>query len=198
MNISSSYLNTSLSYELREHPSSCQCPGCCKTSESLESKSDTSTQQHVESSKDEIKLSIREQEQLMRLQLRDNEVRTHEAAHISAGGSAVSGSASFNYQKGPDGRLYATGGEVAINPVSGNTPEEKILHARQVQAGALAPASPSAQDMKAASSAALVEAQARLELALEKRDINKEQAINTYHNNQDGLNQKHSLLSLQA
>jgi len=129
-----------------------------------------------------------EKQQISQLQQRDSEVRAHEAAHIAAGGSAVSGAASFTYQKGPDEKLYAIGGEVPINTAGGNTPQEKIAAAKAVQAGALAPASPSPQDLKVASSAAMMEAQARQELNLERSEALKDKAINTYNENQNSNN----------
>jgi len=138
----------------------------------------------------EVNLSASEQQQLAQLQQRDAEVRSHEAAHIAAGGAAVSGSASFTYQKGPDGQLYAIGGEVPISTSGGNSPEETIALAKSIQAGALAPANPSPQDLKVASSAALMEAQARQELALEKSEEQKEKEVNTYKDNQDETQDK--------
>lgn len=128
-------------------------------------------------------LSASERQELAGLQQRDSEVRAHEAAHIAAGGSAVSGAASFSYEKGPDGQLYAVGGEVPISVGGGNTPEEKIANAKSVQAGALAPASPSPQDLKVASSAAQIEAQARSELSQEKSEEIKEKAKEAYAQN---------------
>lgn len=152
-------------------------------------------------SKSDAELSSSEKQQLVELQQRDAEVRSHEAAHIAAGGAAVSGAASFTYQKGPDGKLYAVGGEVSISSSGGNSPEEKIALARQIQAGALAPANPSPQDLKVASSAALMEAQARQELALEKSEEQKEKEVNSYQDSQDETKTNSSQgykLSLQA
>lgn len=121
----------------------------------------------LDTSKAIEELSQGERIELSELQSRDTEVRAHEAAHISAGGSAVSGGASFTYQKGPNGKMYAIGGEVPISLGGGNTPDEKIANAKAVKAGALAPASPSPQDLKVASSAAMLEAQALAQKAKE-------------------------------
>ena len=60
-------------------------------------------------------LGSEELDQLRELQERDREVRSHEQAHISAGGSLVNGGASYTYQTGPDGKQYAVGGEVSID-----------------------------------------------------------------------------------
>ncbi len=109
-------------------------------------------------------------EQIRELEQRDREVRSHEQAHISAGGSAVSGGARYEYTVGPDGKQYAVGGEVSIDtsPVPGN-PEATIEKAQTVRRAALAPATPSSQDQKVAAQAAQMEAEARMEKIEEQR-----------------------------
>ncbi|MCX7023185.1 MAG: putative metalloprotease CJM1_0395 family protein [Spirochaetes bacterium] len=105
------------------------------------------------------------------LSSRDAEVRAHEAAHVGAGGRYVRGGASFSYQRGPDGRMYAVGGEVGIDtsPVPGN-PEATAAKMRTVRAAALAPADPSGADRSVAAAAAQQEAAALSELA-QKRSV---------------------------
>jgi hypothetical protein len=112
----------------------------------------------------EQSLSPDAQRQLDKLKETDRLVRAHEQAHIAAGGSLVQGGASFSYQKGPDGRMYAVGGEVSIDTSPGRTPEESIAKARQIRAAALAPADPSPQDRRVAAGAARLEANARAEM----------------------------------
>merc|ERR1712169_100325 len=56
----------------------------------------------------------RELEEIRSLKQRDQEVRVHEQAH-SASGGVHAGSASFSYETGPDGVLYAVGGEVSVD-----------------------------------------------------------------------------------
>lgn len=109
-------------------------------------------------------LEPEEQEQVKELEKRDAEVRTHERAHQSAGG-AHAGGASYTYQRGPDGKQYAIGGEVSIDisPVDGD-PAATIAKMQQVQRAALAPATPSGQDRRVAAQAAQLERQARSEL----------------------------------
>lgn len=108
---------------------------------------------------------------IRQLRARDREVRTHEAAHAAAGGSLVRGGPSFTLQQGPDGRSYAIGGEVQldVSPVSGD-PQATAIKAQRVQAAALAPAQPSAQDFKVAGSASQMAARARVEIAVERRE----------------------------
>lgn len=103
---------------------------------------------------------------LDQLRSRDAHVRSHEAAHIGAGGRYVRGGASFSYQTGPDGRQYAVGGEVGIDtsPIPGK-PAETAEKMRVVRAAALAPSDPSAADLSVAAAAANAEAEALAELA---------------------------------
>jgi hypothetical protein len=110
-------------------------------------------------------LSPDAQRQLDKLKATDRQVRAHEQAHMAAGGALVRGGASYSYQKGPDGQLYAVGGEVSIDVSPGRTPEETISKAAQIRAAALAPADPSGQDRNVAAGAARLEAEARAELA---------------------------------
>lgn len=98
----------------------------------------------------------------------DRNVRSHEAAHVAAGAGVVTGGASFTYTRGPDGKMYATAGEVPIAMKEGRTPEETIQNARQIVAAAMAPSDPSPQDYKVAASAAQMESRARVEQAQEK------------------------------
>jgi hypothetical protein len=109
-------------------------------------------------------LSAAQQRQVQRLQARDAEVKAHEAAHQAAGGGMV-GAASFTYQKGPDGRSYAIGGEVSINAGSERTPAATISKMQQVIAAATAPAQPSGQDLAVAAQAQAAMAKAQSQVA---------------------------------
>tara|TARA_R110002126_G_scaffold21924_2_gene78755 strand:- start:98 stop:850 length:753 start_codon:yes stop_codon:yes gene_type:complete len=99
------------------------------------------------------------------LAARDRDVRSHEQAHMAAGGQHA-GAVQYEYDRGPDGRLYAVGGEVGIDttPVAGD-PQATIEKMEQVRRAALAPAEPSGQDLAVAAQAAQAVAQARSELA---------------------------------
>jgi hypothetical protein len=109
------------------------------------------------------------------LKARDREVRVHEAAHASVGGR-YAGSASLSYTRGPDGKNYATGGEVSISTsaIPGD-PQATIEKARVIQAAALAPAQPSSQDRRVAADAAQMEVQARVELQEQKVEEARQQ-----------------------
>lgn len=109
-----------------------------------------------------VELSQKEAQQVRELQSIDRNVKAHEAAHQAAGGG-LAGAASFTYTRGPDNQMYATAGEVPISMQKGNTPEETIANARQIQAAAMAPADPSPQDYKVAANATKMEFEARAE-----------------------------------
>ncbi|WP_279128156.1 putative metalloprotease CJM1_0395 family protein [Helicobacter winghamensis] len=113
-------------------------------------------------------LEPEEMQYVRELESIDRNVRAHEAAHIAAGAGVVTGGASFTYTRGPDGKMYATAGEVPIAMKEGRTPEETIQNARQIVAAAMAPSDPSPQDYKVAASAAQMESKARSEQAQEK------------------------------
>ncbi len=116
-------------------------------------------------------LSDEAKQVINQLKARDAEVRAHEMAHQAAAGGYASGGISYSYQVGPDGRRYAIGGEVGIDtsPIPGD-PEATLQKALIIQSAALAPANPSAQDMRVASSAIQMANQARVEIATQKMD----------------------------
>lgn len=114
-------------------------------------------------------LSAEEQREVQRLRQIDRQVRAHEQAHMAAAAGLSTGGASFQYVRGPDGRQYAVAGEVSISVSTGSTPEQTIERARRLQAAALAPADPSAQDRAVAAQAAQLEMRARLEAAQAER-----------------------------
>ena len=99
------------------------------------------------------------------LSQRDREVRAHEQAHAAAGGIHA-GAPSLDYQRGPNGRYYASAGEVSIDlsavPGDAQATLEKALI---VQRAAMAPADPSTTDQRVAASATAMAAQARTEIA---------------------------------
>ncbi|MBX9913611.1 MAG: hypothetical protein K2Y25_06910 [Pseudomonadaceae bacterium] len=108
--------------------------------------------------------------QVSQLSARDREVRAHEQAHSAVGGS-YAGAPSYTFKRGPDGRSYAVGGEVAIDVGAiANDPAATIRKMEQVQRAALAPAEPSGQDRSIAARAQVLAAQARSELSVQQRE----------------------------
>ncbi len=103
------------------------------------------------------------QRQVQQLKKRDQEVRAHEQAHLSAGAGLVQGGASFTFERGPDGRMYAVGGEVKIDASPEIDPDQTIRKMQQVKRAALAPSEPSGADRAVAAQASQIEVQARQE-----------------------------------
>ena len=110
-------------------------------------------------------LSTEELQEVTELQQRDQEVKSHEQAHVAAGGSHVRGGAHFEYEVGPDGQKYAVEGEVQIDTseIPGD-PESTIQKMQVIRSAALAPANPSAKDRSVAAEATRIENQARQEM----------------------------------
>ena len=109
------------------------------------------------------------QQVIAQLKSRDQEVRTHEQAHLSAAGQYATGGIKYQYQTGPDGQKYAVGGSVGIDtsPVAGD-PEATLQKAMVVQRAALAPAQPSGQDMRVAAQASQMMMQAQSEIRMQQ------------------------------
>ena len=110
-----------------------------------------------------------EQLEIAKLVSRDQEVRTHEQAHAAVGGR-YAGAPTYTYERGPDGKRYAVGGEVGIDtsPIP-NDPEATLRKMEVVIRAALAPAEPSAQDRQVAAQAQAQMAEARAQLAQQQR-----------------------------
>lgn len=127
----------------------------------------------AEADKKDMEQQIRQEEQriLQQLKSRDREVRAHEAAHVAAGRPYIRSGPSYTYQRGPDGRSYAIGGQVQLDTSEArNDPEATLNKAEQVRRAALAPAQPSPQDLSVAADASQLAARARVELAAQRRE----------------------------
>ncbi len=132
------------------------------SSTNTDSRTDSSTDSNTDVSKQEAQQPINPEGQLTRAELQlvtelkqvDSEVRRHEMAHVAAGGGLITSGANFTYKRGPDGQNYAVAGEVGINTsaIPGD-PQATVQKMQQVKTAALAPANPSAQDLKVASQA---------------------------------------------
>ncbi|WP_409525055.1 putative metalloprotease CJM1_0395 family protein [Nitrincola sp. MINF-07-Sa-05] len=107
----------------------------------------------------------------------DREVRQHEAAHKAAAGS-YAGVVRYEFERGPDGQLYAVGGEVSIDtsPVP-DDPEATLEKAEIVLRAALAPADPSPQDLRVAASARTMAAEARAEIQRREAQEAEQEAV---------------------
>ena len=131
-------------------------------------------------------LSEAEKKQVEKLKKMDREVKAHESAHKAAGGSLVSGGASYTYVTGPDGRKYANSGEVQIDiSYDLDNPQKTIEKMRHVRRAALAPSDPSAQDRSVAAKSSQIEAKARAELAKSQNGDTQESATGKMKTNKD-------------
>jgi len=122
------------------------------------------------------RLTAEQHAEVARLAQTDRQVRAHEQAHIAAAGAVARSGPSFTYATGPDGQLYAVGGEVSIDTsaVPGDL-RATIRKAEIIQAAANAPADPSPQDRQVAAAAAQMAMQARLELAAQEAEKAQEE-----------------------
>jgi hypothetical protein len=120
-----------------------------------------------------------DQQTIQSLSTLDREVRNHERAHAAVGGQ-YAGAPRYEYERGPDGVSYAVSGEVPISTGATSDPQMTIEKAQIIRRAALAPAEPSAQDRKVASEAMQMEAEARIDVLVQEREIKvqEEQAMN--------------------
>ena len=119
-------------------------------------------------------LSPEQSQEVEKLKKRDQEVKAHEKAHAAAGAGIVQGGATYQYQRGPDGKMYAVGGEVKIDTAPERDPEDTIRKMQQVRKAALSPTQPSAQDRSVAAQASQIEAEARAELTKKNTEETKD------------------------
>ena len=114
---------------------------------------------------------------MAQLAVTDRHVRAHEQAHLAAAGPYATGGPSYGYTVGPDGRLYATSGEVTLDlSPDPSGPAATIEKARIIEAAANAPVDPSTQDRMVAAAAAGMEQKA--EQALEAQHEKADSAYN--------------------
>ncbi len=152
------------------------------------SKKDASEQESTRPANPPSQLTDNQLREIFKLKARDQEVRAHETAHKSAAGG-LAGAASFSYTKGPDGRQYASGGEVSINTseVAGD-PQATASKAATIRRAALAPSNPSSQDLRVAASAnrMLFEAQRELvQLQVSEGNDSKQGSLSATNNEND-------------
>ncbi|WP_448547000.1 putative metalloprotease CJM1_0395 family protein [Thalassotalea fusca] len=134
---------------------------------------DDESETNDDTAQDRVK-EFAEQQTIKELQVRDREVRSHELAHATAGGP-YTGSPSYSFEVGPDGKKYAVEGEVSVDlePIDGN-PRATIAKMQKVYNAALAPANPSIQDMRIANAAAQQIARAQSQLLNEASSVDSE------------------------
>lgn len=112
-----------------------------------------------------IKLTPAQKSAVAQLRSTDRHVRAHEQAHLAAAGPYAKGGPSYTFAIGPDGNLYAVGGEVSLDVAPDpSDPQKTIDKERAVEAAANAPMDPSNQDRRVAAQAAAMEQAAEQQL----------------------------------
>lgn len=134
-------------------------------------RAEAQAQQQAQKAKTEEAKLQSDIETIRELAARDREVKSHEQAHQAVGGQ-YAGAMEFSYTQGPDGKRYATAGEVGISvgPVP-NDPEATLRKAEQVRRAALAPAEPSAQDRQVAALATQLSIEAQIDIRQMERQM---------------------------
>jgi len=90
---------------------------------------------------------------LQKFKNKDAEIRTHEQAHASIG--HTTSPISYNYQEGPDGKMYAVGGSVRLDTSIPDDPNAAMLKLDMLQKAASASINPSSADNAISSQANL-------------------------------------------
>jgi SprA-related family len=113
---------------------------------------------------DTLQLSDADLLEISKLKARDTRLRQHEQAHHAASAGVDVSSASFTYQKGPNGVNYAVSGDVRIGTSAAGTPEDRLAQAAMIIDVALAPVDPTPTDRAVAAQARSVAQQASAEI----------------------------------
>lgn len=128
-------------------------------------------------------LSQADLQEVEQLKTIDTKVKAHELAHLAVAGPYARGGINLQYERGPDGKNYAVGGEVSIDVSKESTPQATIDKMQVVRAAALAPADPSSQDRKVAAAATAAIGIAEQQLFLESMAQMKAKEANSLGSN---------------
>lgn len=120
----------------------------------------------------QVELTKPELNLISELKITDQAVRAHENAHVVAGGQYVTSGAQLGYTTGPDGKKYATSGEVSIDTSELKDPQATILKMNVVRGAALAPVDPSTQDVRVATAATVKISEAVAKIIALQRENN--------------------------
>jgi hypothetical protein len=97
---------------------------------------------------------------LQKFKQKDNEIRRHEASHSQILGQKVS----YKYQIGPDGKMYAVGGETVLDTSLPQDPNNALNKIEQIKKAATASSSLSSADLYIVNSANIVKAKLSAQL----------------------------------
>lgn len=132
-------------------------------------------------------------QQIRKLAERDREVKAHEQAHQAVGGQ-YAGAMSLTYERGPDGKNYAVGGEVSIDTSKiADDPQATLDKAETIRRAALAPAEPSSQDRRVAAQAVQMAVEARADIQQLAREESEVEAQTEESNESDEQGDKERL-----
>lgn len=81
-----------------------------------------------------------------RLKQRDLEVKMHEQSHVALAGEYARGAPSYTYQMGPDGKMYAVGGSLAVDTGKEADPAKNAAKAHILRTAAMGVDDPSTAD----------------------------------------------------
>ncbi len=91
----------------------------------------------------------------------DANIRSHEQAHASL--TTTTSSIQYNYQQGPDGKMYAVGGHVRLDTSMPDDPKAAVVKLDQIKKSATANSDMSGADASIAIGANLMKMRLRLE-----------------------------------
>lgn len=120
-------------------------------------------------------LSQAQQREIDRLKETDRLVREHADAHLVAGQGVVLSGPRYSYTYGPDGRQYASGGDVTFDTSREQKPEANIDKGQRLQTAALAPAQPTPEDFQVAAVGKDLETSGRQDLASRQAEEARQQ-----------------------
>lgn len=161
----------------RENIPAVSVPSQANTSKAI-SKSASQTSEKLSN---DIKIEQAELKVIQQLSARDREVKAHEQTHAAIGGS-YAGAPIFDYTSGPDGRLYATSGEVSIDTSAvEDDPQATLEKAQVIIRAALSVSDPSSADRQIAAQAKSLALRAMTEL---RESAPKEEVNSAFADNQ--------------
>jgi hypothetical protein len=118
-----------------------------------------------------VRVVAQQRAAVAQLSATDRHVRAHEMAHLTVAGPYAIGGPSYTFTIGPDGQMYATGGDVQMDAAPDpSDPKKTIEKARVIEAAANAPADPSSQDRRVAAMAAQMEQTAERQVQQQQED----------------------------
>lgn len=127
-------------------------------------------------------LNQAQQRQVDELRESDRKVRQHAEAHVAAGSGVIRSGPQYSYTYGPDGRQYATSGDVAFDTSREQKPEANIDKGQRLQTAALAPSQPTPEDYQVAAIGKDMVTSGQQDLASRQAEETRQQQANAAAN----------------